>query len=88
MIAVVAIQCCGLLVACALGSFGNIHYRKLVSFDRLFSSRQKFVIHCNLLKPLLIDNSGLISFFQAVGKKEADPLSPLGSVVNSFPKMI
>jgi hypothetical protein len=82
VIAVVAIQCRGLLVAGALGSFGNIHYRKLVSFDRLFSSRQKFVIHCtNLLKPLLIDsahsddsNSGLISFFRRlVGKKEADP---------------
>ena len=86
MIAVVAIQCRGLLVAGALGSFGNIHYRKLVSFDRLFSSRLKFVIHCNLLKPLLIDNSGLISFFQAVGKKEADPLSPLDSVASIPPR--
>ena len=74
MIAVVAIQCRGLLVAGALGSFGNIHYRKLVSFDRLFSSRLKFVIHCNLLKPLLIDNSGLISFFQALwGRKRRIP---------------
>ena len=50
---------------------------KLYHLDRLFCSRPKLVIHCYLLKPLLIDRAHPNDSNITVVGKEAEPLPPL-----------